>query len=167
MVRTAKQRVAGGRRRRCFNMGCDTIHMDEIDMARRMRDACVMLYGEEQCRRKASKSPASLFRRLRYGRFVDSHCRGRKSSLVFVSDNSPHQGQYQATDADVLTPLSPDWNRFRSRVRRIVLSSRWADGWSASAEALDAMGYAVAESIAAIQLFGFDEDEGVLHGPTC
>ena len=40
---------------------------------------------------------------------------------------------------------------------------RYTVGWSATAEALDNLGYAIAESIAVLELLGMHEDDDVIY----
>lgn len=148
------------RHRRKFNMGCDTLHQDEIELGKNLHTACTLLYGVERSRRCAAKSPSALFRRMRYGRaFMND---AKRPSMILVSDNSPHLHCNKADDRDILTPTSRHWAAFREQVRRVATLPRWADGWCATAEVLDDLGFAIAESIATLLCWGIESDEGVL-----
>lgn len=145
------------RARRKFNKGCDTLHQDEIQLARDLHTACVLIYGQERSRRMVQKSPATLFRRMRYGRRVlrDTD----RATLCLVADNSEYMHWNKAEDRHIFTPFSPRWIEVVERVRRLSLMPRWADGWTATAETLDDLGYAIAESIAALLCCGIESDE--------
>lgn len=143
--------------RRKFNKGCDTLHLDEIELAKDLHTACILIYGKERSRRMVEKSPAALFRRMRYGRRVLTST--DRPVLCLVSDNSEYMHWNKAEDRHVFTPFSRRWTEIVGRVRRLSLLPRWADGWTATAETLDDLGYAIAESIAALLCCGIDSDE--------
>lgn len=145
------------RARRKFNQGCDTLHQDEIQLAKDLHTACILIYGQERSRRMVEKSPATLFRRMRYGRRV-LHSTDRPT-LCLVSDNSEYMHWNKAEDRHIFTPFSRRRNEIVERVRRLSLMPRWADGWTATAETLDDLGYAIAESIAALLCCGIESDE--------
>jgi hypothetical protein len=157
---TATVRTVSPHRRK-FNMGCDTLHQDEIELGKNLHTACTLLYGVERSRRCAAKTPSMLFRRLRYGRAFMHDT--KRPAMILVSENSPHLHCNKASDRDILTPTSRHWAAFRERVRRVSLLPRWADGWCAAAEALDELGFAIAESIATLLCWGIESDEDVIH----
>lgn len=146
--------------RRRFNMGCDTLHQDEIELARDLHKACQLVFGGQRSRQIAQRSPASLFRRMRYGRaFMHDASR---SAMVLVSDDSEFLHCNKATNRHILKPTSRCWSTFVERVRRVSQLPRWADGWCATAEVLDELGFAIAESIATLLCWGIESDEGVI-----
>lgn len=149
-----------GRARRKFNKGCDTLHQDEIHLAKDLHTACILIYGQERSRRMVERSPAAMFRRMRYGRRV-LHS-GDRPVLCLVSDNSEFIHWNKAEDRHIFTPFSPRWGEVVERVRRLSLLPRWADGWTAAAETLDDLGYAIAESIAALLCCGIESDEALV-----
>lgn len=148
------------RHRRKFNMGCDTLHQDEIALGKNLHTACVLLYGVDRSRRCAEKSPSLMFRKMRYGRAFSNA--SKRPSMILVSDNSPHLHCNKAGDRDILKPTSRRWAAFREQVRRLSTLPRWADGWCATAEVLDDLGFAIAESIATLLCWGIESDEDVL-----
>jgi hypothetical protein len=153
---TARLRPAGTK----FNRGYATLHQDEITLARDLHTACMLRYGRHKMRRILEQSPADAFRHMRYGRrfFGGSH-----QTLCLVIDDSQFLDN-KAGNRHILTPVGDRrWRLFADRVRSLALLPRWADGWSATAEALDDLGYAIAESIAALMCWRIDGDESVVH----
>jgi hypothetical protein len=146
--------------RRRFNMGCDTIHHDEIELAGDLHKACQLVFGKQRSRQIAQRSPATLFRRMRYGRAFDSST--KRQSMILVSDNSPFLHHNKATNRHIIRPTARCWSTFVEQVRRVATLPRWADGWCATAETLDDLGFAIAESIATLLCWGIESDEGVI-----
>ena len=144
-----------------FNRGCDTIHQDEIALGQKLHTACTLVYGQKQCRRIAETSPASLFRQMRYGRAVFRDT--PRAALCIVTDGSPFVHCLKAGNRHIVTPASRRWGELVRRVQRLSLKPRWADGWTATAEALDHLGYAIAESIAVLLCYSIESDECLLH----
>ena len=143
-----------------FNRGILTEHCGEIEMGKEMAQAAYLLYGDQECRRAIREAPSSLFRRFRYGRRVDPL--GGRDWLILALHNSPYIGKNKARDEHIMTPSSPDWRRrLPAAVKRLMMAPRYAPGWSATAEALDDLGYAIAESIAVLELLGFRSDDAV------
>ena len=140
-----------------FNKGCNTLHADEIQLGKDLHTACILIYGKDRSRRIVEKSPAAMFRRMRYGRRVLNDA--NRPTLCLVSDNSEYMHWNKAEDRHIFTPFSRRWNEIVERVRQVSLLPRWADGWTATAETLDDLGYAIAESIAALLCCGIDSDE--------
>lgn len=157
----------GGARGRMsiFRQGYDTEHAEEIAMGLRLAQACILVHGEAQCRRVLAKAPASLFRSMHYGRRLLpglSQRPGVQHTLGLTPDGSRFTGRLKAADADIMRPGAQEWLAFLDTLRRLTLAPRWADGWTATAEALDAMGYAIAETIAVLMLLDFDGDEDLV-----
>lgn len=154
--------VSAARSRACrkFNKGCATLHQDEIQLAKDLHTACILIYGQERSRAMVRKSPAALFRRMRYGRRVLRDA--KRPTLCLVSDNSEFMHWNKAEDRHIFTPFSRRWNEVVEHVRRLSLMPRWADGWTATAEALDDLGYAIAESIAALLCCDIASDEALV-----
>jgi len=65
----------------------------------------------------------------------------------------------RAGDKDILIPGRRGWAEFVSHVRAVSSLPRWADGFRGAAECLDELGYAIAESIAAMLAFDIESDE--------
>jgi hypothetical protein len=122
----------------------------------------VVVHGEQESRRLLKSDSALVFKPFRYGRKVDfDDGKGRRWLMVLI-DSDCSDGK--AGNRHIMVPGRAGWAAFRDRVRGLSLLPRWADGFSATAEALDDMGYAIAESIAAMLLLEIESDEDVVIG---
>ncbi len=142
-----------------FNQGCQTFHQEEIEAGKRLASAAIIVHGEQESRRLLKSDPALVFKPFRYGRRVDfDGGDGNRWLVVLIGDDCSGG---KAQNAHIMVPGRSGWAAFRDRVRRLAIMPRWADGFTATAEALDEMGYAIAESIAAMLLLEMESDEHI------
>ncbi len=142
-----------------FNRGYKTLHQDEIELAADLHKAILLRLGETRAKKVLAESPADAFRSMRYGRrFIDMD-----GCLCLVVDHPPFF-DHKAESRHILTPAVGvrRWRAFAERVRSLSILPRWADGWSAAAEVLDDLGYAIAESIAGMMCWEIEGDEGII-----
>jgi hypothetical protein len=142
-----------------FNQGCQTFHREEIEVGKRLADAAVVVHGERESRRLLKSDPAAVFKSFRYGRVVDHDDGKGERWLIVLIDGKCADGK--ASNRHIMVPGQAGWAAVCERVRRLAVLPRWADGFSATAEALDEMGFAIAESIAAMLLLEIESDEDV------
>ena len=144
-----------------FNQGYGTFHQEEIEVGKALEQAATLIYGKQKLRRMLSADPARVFQPLRYGRRLlhepDDSLRG----FICVMIDRPPYLSGKATNEYILLPGKKGWRKFAENALAIAQLPRWADGLSASAEALDDLGYAVAESIAAMLAFDIESDDQV------
>ena len=69
----------------------------------------------------------------------------------------------KAGNRDVIVPGGRNWAAFSKRVKAVAMLPRWANGFTAAAEVLDRLGYAIAESLVAAMAFGIESDEGLVY----
>jgi hypothetical protein len=141
-----------------FNRGFVVYHQEEIETAKALHDACVLLHGRRATRRLLRTNPAAVFKPLRYGRAVTMTPDG---GMVRVMIDGYAGVAGKAGNDHIAVPGRPGWSRVRRRVGELMGLARWADGMTATAEALDDLGFAVAESIAAIMAFDMIDDADV------
>jgi hypothetical protein len=160
----ADKPAAGRRLEKPFNRGLDTLHQSEIQLGREMAIAAYLLYGKQRCDKAIETAPSSLFRSFRYGRCItppkDEFDRGR---LDIALHHGPLLGKNRAKDCHIMQPGGPDWIAFLEQVQRVAHRPRYAEGWSATAEVLDDMGYAIAESITVLELLNYKADEDLIY----
>ncbi|MFM8496569.1 MAG: hypothetical protein ACKOEM_13760 [Planctomycetia bacterium] len=143
---------------RKFNCGFPTFHGEEIEAGRRLHSALMLIHGAQKAQRLLRADAASVFRPLRYGRRWIS---GSPAALCVMVDRSPwFEGK--AGNEHILIPGRRGWKQLADRVHELTALPRWAEGFTGAAEALDDMGYAVAESIAAMLCWGIDSDESIM-----
>lgn len=152
------------RRQKPFNQGCDTEHAGEIELGHHMAIAADLLWGRDRCKRLISSSPSKLFRKFRYGRWFAGAAgdRGRES-FILALHGGRFMGEHRAADEYIMTPGGGEWIEFLEEIRQVAHRPRYADGWTATAETLDDMGYAIAESIAVFELLGYEADEDLIY----
>lgn len=142
--------------------GVGTFHQDEIVVGSQLLTAAVLLHGKSKVRRLLKSSPEKVFQPLRYGRRIifmpDESGAGYSNVMI---DRPPFFGG-KAGSQHIMVPDRKGWVEFARRVQAVAQLPRWADGLSAAAEVLDDLGYAIAESIAAIQAFDMETDEGII-----
>jgi hypothetical protein len=141
-----------------FSRGYVTFHQEEITVGRALFDGATLMYGKAKLRRMLRTSPASVFRPLRYGRrWIDDDNGG---ALCVMIDHAPYLDGKPGAE-HILVPGRRGWREFTVAVHRLSMQPRWAEGFSAVAESLDDMGYAIAESVVAILAFGIESDDDV------
>lgn len=163
-VPALKPTQVGGRRMAPFNQGCDTGHSGEIELGHHLAIAADLLWGKDRCKSVIRRSPSKLFQRFRYGRSF-SHPVGesKRESFILALHGGRFLGENRAQDEHIMRPGDGEWIEFLEQVRRVALRPRYADGWTAAAETLDDMGYAIAESIAVFELLGYYEDDDLIY----
>jgi hypothetical protein len=158
--------VAPGKSRRLvpFNQGCDTEHAGEIRLGHDMAVAADLLWGKDRCKRIIRSSPSKLFRKFRYGRwFAPPVGEGNREWFGLALHGGRFIGVNRAKDEHIMRPGDYEWMEFLEQVRRVAQRPRYADGWTATAETLDDMGYAIAESIAVFELYDYAEDDDLIY----
>ena len=161
---TAQPANGGGRRLAPFNQGCDTEHAGEIKLGQHMAIAADLLWGKDRCKRIIGSSPSKLFVKFRYGRwFGQGLGDSNREWFGLALHGGRFIGENRASDEYILQPGGKDWIQFLEQVRRVACRPRYADGWTATAEVLDDMGYAIAESIAVLELNDFTNDDDLIY----
>ena len=144
-----------------FNRGFKTFHGEEIEGGRMLFNAAVMVHGKAKLRRILKTQPSKAFASFQYGRrFIDETSTFGDGVVCLMLDHAPYFDG-KAADNDILIPGRRGWAEFVSHVQAVSSLPRWADGFTGAAECLDDLGYAVAESIAAMLAFGIESDEEV------
>lgn len=143
---------------RKFNRGFDTFHGEEIEVGRQLHAAVVLVCGNQQAQRLLRHDAAGVFGQLRYGRRWIAG--PGPAALCVMVDRAPFLDG-KAGNEHILIPGRRGWKQFADRVNELSEMPRWAEGFTASAEALDDLGYAIAESIAAMLCWGIEDDESV------
>jgi hypothetical protein len=158
---TTTARATTSSTRAGFNRGYIVFQMEEIAGGRRLHDAAILVHGTAKVRRMLRAAPASVFRSLRYGRrWIDDEHGNPDAVCLMIGGERYLDGKAGADN--IVVPGRRGWREFAERTRQLSLLPRWADGLTASAEALDGMGYAVAESIAAMLAFKIESDDEVV-----
>lgn len=141
-----------------FNRGFHAFHGEEIEAGRRLYAALILTHGADTVQRLLRADAASVFRPLRYGRrWVAGP---GPAALCVMVDRAPYLDG-KAGNEHILIPGRRGWKQFADRVQQLRAMPRWAEGFTASAEALDDLGYALAESIAAMLCWGIEDDESI------
>ena len=144
-----------------FNEGFGTFHQEEIEVGKVLLEAALLVYGREKTKRLLKRCPAKVFKPLRYGRrLLGDPAKPNDAFACVMIDLDPYFTG-KAGNEHILVPGCRGWRAFCSRVLSISMRPRWADGLTATAEALDDLGYAIAESIAAIRAFGITSDDEI------
>jgi hypothetical protein len=142
-----------------FNRGFNTFHGEEIQGGKMLHDAAVMVYGKARLRRILKTQPSTAFASFQYGRrFIEESSISGHKVVCFMIDHAPYLDG-KAGDQNILVPGRRGWAEFVARVHAVAALPRWADGFTGAAEALDDLGYAIAESIAAMLAFGIESDD--------
>jgi hypothetical protein len=145
-----------------FNRGYPTFHREEIAAGQQLHAGLVLLLGKARARRLLGRDAGAVFERLRYGRRWLSTADGSTQGICVMIDRAPFF-YGKARSEHVMLPGRAGWGRFSALVNHMTMRPRWAEGFTAPAEALDDLGYAIAESIAAIMCWGIDSDDDVCH----
>jgi hypothetical protein len=143
--------------RRAFNRGHHTFHTEEIEVAKQLHTAMLLVHGEVKARRLLRRDAAAAFRPFRYGRRwigIDP----TDPCVCTMVDRGPFLTGKAGND-HIIVPGRRGWREVATKVRYLIGSPRWAEGFTATAEALDDLGYAVAESIAAMLCWRIESDE--------
>lgn len=144
-----------------FNRGYAAFHCEEIIAGRQLHSAIILIHGADKAQRLLRNDAGSVFRALRYGRrWIAPH---DARVMCVMLDHSPFFDG-KADSPSILIPGRRGWKQFAAHVRQLVLMPRWADGFTGAAEALDDLGYAIAESIAAMLCWGIEGDESIVAG---
>jgi hypothetical protein len=142
-----------------FNRGFKMFHGEEVEGGTILFNAAVMVHGKGKLRRILKTQPSTAFASFQYGRrFIDDTPTFGSRVACLMLDHAPYFDG-KAGDADILIPGRRGWAQFVSRVHAVASLPRWADGFTGAAEALDDLGYAIAESIAAMLAFGIESDD--------
>jgi hypothetical protein len=147
-----------------FLDGIECFHGDEIALATRIYSALILTMGGSSARDLARTNPAKLFRPLCYGRRLHV-MRGMRPSVSTLVDVRTVRGNKPA-NAFILTPDREEWGDVCQRIAHNQARPNYATdrdgnplGFHAAAEALSALGFAVAESLAVAMLFGAENDD--------
>jgi hypothetical protein len=142
-----------------FNEGYCTFHQEEIEVGKALFNAAVLIHGKVKLRRLIKSDPSKAFAPLRYGRrFIPDLQKPGSGHVCVMIDRDPFYGG-KASNRYILVPGRKGWKRFVKHVHSIINRPRWADGLTASAEALDELGYAIAESVASMLALGIETDD--------
>jgi len=143
-----------------FNRGFKMFHGEEIKGGELLFNSAVMVHGKAKLRRILKTQPSRAFASFQYGRrFINENPTFGDGVVCLMLDHAPYFDG-KAGDKDILIPGRRGWAQFVSHVRAVSSLPRWADGFTGSAECLDDLGYAIAESIAAMLAFDIESDEG-------
>lgn len=152
--------------RQPFNRGYPTFHREEIAAGQQLHAGLVLLYGKARARRLLRQDAGAAFKRFRYGRRWLATADGTATGICVMIDRAPFF-HGKAGSEHVMIPGRAGWRRFAALVKQMTMRPRWSEGFTATAEALDEAGYAIAESIAAIMCWGVESDDDVCdHVPS-
>jgi hypothetical protein len=147
--------------RQRFCDGFEPFHSEEIAAAKELCTAAVLLYGRRSLQRLLRKDAGKAFERLRYGRrLMPLLDRQENRSVCLLIDRAPYFSHKAGSD-HIMFPGHKGWATFAEQVKVLALSPRWAGGFTAAAKVLDDLGYAIAESLAAMMAFGIEGDDDV------
>jgi hypothetical protein len=141
-----------------FNQGYGTFHQEEIEVGKLLADAALAFHGTKESRRLLKSDPAAVFAPFRYGRRVDDDAKAPGGGWLMTAVDREWTGG-KATSRHIMVPDRSGWMAVCRRISELTRLPRWAGGFTATAEALDDSGYAIAESIAAMVLWHIESDD--------
>lgn len=146
-----------------FSRGAKVWHGREIELAKSLFQAVRLTMGHEAGQRMAKKDPSRIFTRFRYSRPFMLNNEGVTDQMDSVGDCDKWGNK--APRRWIMTPARRSWGEFLKRIQEASDRPYYPethDTFAAAAEALDSMGFAIAESLVVAMLFEAEGDEDIL-----
>ncbi len=146
-----------------FTKGIKVWHASEIELARNLFQAVRLTIGKEAAGRMAKTDPARIFKRFRYSRPICPM--GENDEVIDAVGDCIRWGN-KAPRRWIMTPGRRAWGPFLREMLDVRLRAYYLDShttFAAAAEALDSMGFAIAESLVVAMLFEAEGDDDILY----
>ncbi len=147
-----------------FSRGAKVWHGREIELAKSLFQAVRLTMGHKAGQRMAKKDPSRIFTRFRYSRPFMLNNEGVTDQMDSVGDCNKWGNK--APRRWIMTPARKSWKEFLKRTREAIDRPYYPETdntFAAAAEALDSMGFAIAESLVVAMLFEAEGDEDILY----
>lgn len=143
--------------REAFNLGVWVCYREEIRVAEKLCAALLLNHGREAAKRMVRRDAEAAFAPLRYGR------RFHPGECLCVDVDREMFDELKAGNEHIAMPGKRGWLAVAKRAWQLGMLPQYENefDWLGTAQALDELGYAIAESITCLMVFGLDGDASV------